>query len=150
MAAASGSPISARNVYAEEATQNSRETPDHHIEFVSYSPGTNPRRRIAGRGHRGGRRTMALGTAGNKVWTYSKTIDLIPESLAEWLLGCMGFNISTAGAGPYTHTGTPDKPVSFTDQFVFTDHGGTERVHEYLGSVCTGGTLMARSPAHWF
>lgn len=145
MAVAAGQTISARNVYAAEATQNTRETPDHHIEFVSYSPGSAPIKRIPHGGHRGGRRTRSQGTQGNKLWTYSKTINMVPESLAEWTLGTMCLSAVTAGAGPYTHTGSPDALTSFTDQFVFHDYAGTETVHEYLGSVCTGGSITVNA-----
>jgi len=138
--AASGSAISARNVYAKEPTPNTREVPDHHIEFVSYQPSGGPVT-LPARGHRGGRGVALSGLAGNSPYGFTKTLDLVPESLGEELEHCWG-GVATAGAGPYTHTITPSRALTtHTEQFIATDFGGTVRTFEYTGAMCSGGSL---------
>lgn len=128
-----GSGVGAQFAYAKEGTANTRETPDHFVEFVQESVQLNLPR-IESSGLRAGRRVSHGWTSGRQWVQGSVSHELVPESMGEMLELWFG-GLVTAGSGPYTHTATPGDLATATFQFGRPDTGGTVRPFDYVGCM---------------
>ena len=134
-----GSGVAAQFAFAKESTKNTREVPDHFVEFVQESVQLQIAR-INRKGKRAGRRVNHGWAAGNQQVGGSVNFELVPESTGELLELCFG-GLVTAGAGPYTHTLTPGDLASFTAQFGRPSSDGTVRPFDYIGCMINSWAL---------
>ena len=133
-----GSGILATMGYAKEPTVNTREVVDHFVEMVSESVMLD-QKKIPSKGLRG-RRVQTGVSNGNSSITGTVAMELVPEGVGELFELAMG-GVVTAGAGPYTHTFTPDDLSSATFQFGRPSADGTINCMEYTGVYVNGWTL---------
>jgi hypothetical protein len=129
----------AQLAFAKEGTANTRETPDHWVEFVQEGVKLKSSR-IDSKGLRAGRRVNHGWAAGNTSIEGPISIELVAQSVGELLELCFG-GLATAGAGPYTHTLTPGNLATGTFQIGRPDSGGTVRPFDYIGTMVNSWAL---------
>lgn len=134
-----GSGVAAQAAYAKEGTKNTRQAPDHFLEFVQESLRQSIAR-IPSKGLKAGRRALHGWAAGNRSITGSVNFELAEVSTGELLELCFG-GLVTAGAGPYTHTVTPGDLPSSTWQIGRPDAAGTVRPFDYVGCMVNSWSL---------
>lgn len=130
----------AQLMFAKETTYGTLETPNTAVEFVSESL-KQEIKRIESAGLRA-RRLMhsSQWVPGAKRVVGDVEVELRDSGFGKLLEACFG-GVATAGAGPYTHTFTPDALPSLTVQVGRPRQNGTVQPFTYTGCKVNQWTL---------
>ena len=132
--------------FAIESTKNTRATPNKFVGFVQESMrddrGGNL---IVNEAMYAGRRLMSGTSLGTIPVGGSVSMNAQAETATQLWRLCVGGTVTTAGAGPYTHTLTPGALPSATFQLVKPSLDGTARAFDYTGCMVNQWTLSVQS-----